>query len=91
MGGATPHADDTPVPVLAPGTGRTMTGRLWTYVRDERGAGGYVPPAVLFRYMPDRKDERPAGHLARFRGGLYADGYAGFDRLYGERIAEVAC
>ena len=85
------HADDTPVPVLAPGAGRTRTGRLWTYVRDERGAGGEAPPAVLFHYAPDRKGERPAGHLARFRGDLHADGYAGFDRLYGDRIAEVAC
>ncbi|MFW1396736.1 IS66 family transposase, partial [Vibrio parahaemolyticus] len=52
MGGATLHADDTPVPVLAPGAGRTRTGRLWTYVRDERGAGGEAPPAVLFHYAP---------------------------------------
>ena len=91
MSGPTLHADDTPVPVLAPGAGRTRTGRLWTYVRDERGSGGDAPPAVLFRYAPDRKAERPAQHLARFRGDLHADGYAGFDRLYGERIAEVAC
>ncbi|TCP95871.1 transposase IS66-like protein [Sphingomonas sp. PP-F2F-A104-K0414] len=46
---------------------------------------------MLFRYAPDRKGERPAAHLARFRGDLHADGYAGFDRLYGERVAEVAC
>ncbi len=91
MSGSTLHADDTPVPVLAPGAGRTRTGRLWTYVRDERGHGGDAPPAVLFRYAPDRKGERPAEHLARFRGDLHADGYAGFDRLYGERVAEVAC
>lgn len=91
MAGSTLHADDTPVPVLAPGAGRTKTGRLWTYVRDERGAGGDAPPAVLFRYAPDRKSERPAQHLARFVGSLHADGYAGFDRLYGDRIAEVAC
>lgn len=91
MGGTTLHADDTPVPVLAPGAGRTRTSRLWTYVRDERGAGGDAPPAVLFRYAPDRKGERPAQHLARFTGDLHADGYAGFDRLYGDRIAEVAC
>ncbi len=91
MGGATLHADDTPVPVLAPGAGRTRTGRLWTYVRDERGAGGEAPPAVLFRYAPDRKAERPAQHLRTFRGDLHADGYAGFDRLYGGQIAEVAC
>ena len=89
--GSTLHADDTPVPVLAPGAGRTRTGRLWTYVRDERGHGGDAAPAVLFRYAPDRKGERPAEHLARFRGDLHADGYAGFDRLYGDRIAEVAC
>lgn len=91
MGGSTLHADDTPVPVLAPGAGRTRTGRLWTYVRDERGHGSEAPPAVLFRYAPDRKAERPTQHLASFRGDLHADGYAGFDRLYGERIAEVAC
>ena len=91
MSGSTLHADDTPVPVLAPGAGRTRTGRLWTYVRDERSHGGDAPPAVLFRYAPDRKAERPATHLARFRGDLHADGYAGFDRLYGERVAEVAC
>jgi hypothetical protein len=91
MAGPTLHADDTPVPVLAPGGARTRTGRLWTYVRDERGHGGDAPPAVLFRYAPDRKPERPATHLARFRGDLHADGYAGPDRLYGKRIAEVAC
>lgn len=68
---------------------RLRGGRL--YVRDERGAGGEAPPAVLFRYAPDRKGERPAGHLRTFRGDLHADGYAGFDRLYGERIREVAC
>lgn len=91
MAGSMLHADDTPVPVLAPGAGCTKTGRLWTYVRDERGAGGEAPPAVLFRYAPDRKGERPAQHLTRFIGDLHADGYAGFDRLYGDRIAEVAC
>lgn len=91
MSGNTLHADDTPVPVLAPGAGRTRTGRLWTYVRDERGYDGDAPPAVLFRYAPDRKGERPAQHLTRFSGHLHADGYAGFDRLYGDRIAEVAC
>ncbi len=77
--------------MLAPGAGRTKTGRLWTYVRDERGHGGDAPPSVLFRYAPDRKGERPAQHLAAFTGDLHADGYAGFDRLYGDRIAEVAC
>ena len=60
-------------------------------MRNERGAGGEAPPAVLFRYAPDRKGERPTGHLRTFRGDLHADGYAGFDRLYGDRILEVAC
>ena len=54
------HADDTPVPVLAPGNGKTRTGRLWTYVRDERTAGEDTPPAVWFAYTPDRKGEHPS-------------------------------
>jgi transposase len=85
------HGDDTPVPVLCPGRGTTKTGRLWTYVRDDRPAGSTDPPAVLFRYSPDRKGERPREHLAAFRGVLQADAYAGFERLYGERIQEAAC
>jgi transposase len=85
------HADDTPVPVLAPGTGKTKTGRLWVYVCDDRPYGGARPPAALFRYTPNRKGEHPSAHLKPFKGALQADGYAGFDRLYGERIVEVAC
>jgi transposase len=85
------HGDDTPVPVLCPGRGTTKQGRLWTYVRDDRPAASSEPPAVLFRYSPDRKGERPQGHLASFTGVLQADAYAGFDRLYGERIQEAAC
>jgi transposase len=85
------HADDTPVPVLTPGRGSTRQARLWTYVRDDRPAASTDPPAVLFRYSPDRKGEHPRAHLARFAGILQADGYAGFDRLYGERIQEAAC
>jgi transposase len=85
------HADDTPVPVLCPGRGTTKTGRLWTYVRDDRPAGSADPPAVLFRYSPDRKGDRPRQHLSAFRGVLQADGYAGFDRLYGQTIQEAAC
>ena len=57
------HVDDTPVPVLAPGTGKTKTGRLWTYVRDERPFAGSRPPAALFFYSPDRKGEHPQAHL----------------------------
>ena len=85
------HADDTPVPVLCPGRGTTRQGRLWTYVRDDRPAGSEEPPAVLFQYSPDRKGERPLRHLTPFTGVLQADGYAGFDRLYGQRIQEAAC
>lgn len=88
------HADDTPIPVLAPGTGKTKTGRLWTYVRDDQPAGSTDPPAVLFRYSPDRKGERPRQHLQRFRGILQADGYAGFQGLYDrpdEPLVEAAC
>ena len=85
------HADDTPVPVLCPGRGTTRQGRLWTYVRDDRPAGSEEPPAVLFQYSPDRKGAWPLRHLSAFRGVLQADGYAGFDRLYGERIQEAAC
>ena len=86
------HADDTPVPVLAPGAGRTKTGRLWTYVRDDRPFAGTAPPAVLYRYTPDRRGEHPRAHLAGFGGILQADGYAGFAGLY-ERgdVCEAAC
>jgi hypothetical protein len=86
------HADDTPVPVLQPGRGTTKTGRLWTYVRDDRPAGSTVPPAVWMRYTPDRKAIHPTEHLAGFAGVLQADGYAGFERLYETgRITEAAC
>jgi len=87
------HADDTPVPVLAPGNGKTKTGRLWTYVRDDRPAGDTAAPAVWFAYSPDRKGEHPEQHLRTFRGALQADAYAGFNQLYKEdgRIQEVAC
>ncbi len=86
------HADDTPVPVLAPGQGQTKTGRLWTYVRDDRPAGDTAAPAVWFAYSPDRKGEHPGRHLAEFRGTLQADAYAGFHHLYqDDRIQEAAC
>src|SRR5215468_3508443 len=83
MQGEKLHADDVPVPVLAPGLGKTKTGRLWTYVRDDRPAGDQTAAAVWFAYSPDRKGEHPKEHLKNFRGTLQADGYAGFDQLYG--------
>ena len=86
------HGDDTPVPVLAPGNGRTKTGRLWTYVRDERPYGGARPPAALFFYSPDRKGEHPRAHLEPFTGVLHADGYAGFNGLFATgRIIDAGC
>jgi hypothetical protein len=92
LGGPTLHADDTPFPVLSPGTGRTRTSRLWGYVRDERPAGQDTPPAVWFRYSPDRRGEHPQHHLQDYRGALHADGYAGFNALYADGdITEVAC
>jgi len=92
MAGDKVHADDTPVPVLAPGRGKTRTGRLWTYVRDDRPAGSDVPPAVWFAYSPDRKGEHPHRHLKHFQGIVQADGYAGFNALYESgRVVEAAC
>ena len=86
------HADDTPVPVLAPGYGKTRTGRLWTYVRDDRPAGLGTAPAVWFAYSEDRKGEHPRRHLKDFKGALQADAYSGFHHLYGDgAIYEVAC
>jgi transposase len=96
------HGDDTPVPVLEPGRGRTRTGRLWVYVRDDRPFCGTAPPAAAYFYSPDRGGEHPATHLADFRGFLQADGYSGFTALYEPRqavpdatptaaITEVAC
>jgi transposase len=91
------HADDTPVPVLAPGAGKTRTGRLWVYARDDRASGDTAAPAVLYRYTPDRKGEHPQRQLAGWTGVLQADGYAGFGALYAARgtgppaIAEAAC
>ncbi len=90
------HIDDTPLPVLAPGTGRTKTGRLWVYARDDRNWQGSDPPAAVYFYTPDRQGERPRSHLANFSGFLQADGSAGYDHVYkGDReagaIVEVAC
>ena len=94
------HGDDTPVPVLEPGLGRTRTGRLWVYVRDDRPFCGPAPPAAAYFYSPDRGGEHPAQHLADFAGFLQADAYAGFEALYDRSgaalpgkaaITEVAC
>src|SRR6516225_604261 len=92
MAGHKIHGDDTPVPVLAPGKGKTKTGRLWTYVRDDRPAGDATPPAVWYCYTPDRKGEHPKAHLSEFTGTLQADAYAGYERVYEDgRVQEAAC
>src|SRR5690606_22021669 len=92
LGGDAIFADDTPVAMLAPGTGRTQTARLWTYVRDERPWGSTAPPAAWYRFSGDRKGRHPKDHLAGFRGWMHADGYAGFEELYRSGdIREVAC
>jgi transposase len=86
------HADDTPVPVLAPGAGKTKTGRLWVYVRDDRTSGDMTPPAVWFTYTPDRKGIHPQEHLESFSGTLQADAYGGYQAIYETgRVAEAAC
>jgi transposase len=92
------HADDTPVPVLDPGRGKTKTGRLWVVARDERPWGSPAPPAAAYLYSPDRKGEHAETLLGACRGFLHADGYAGFNTLYAPdpktqvpRLAEVAC
>lgn len=77
-------ADETTAPVLDPGRGRTKTGQLWAYARDDRPWGGSDPPAVVYLYAPDRKAERPITHLAGFAGILQVDGYAGY-RVLAER------
>jgi transposase len=88
------HADDTTVPVLA--KGKTRTGRLWTYVRDDRPFAGPDPPAAVFFYSPDRGGEHPQQHVAGYAGLMQADAYAGFGRLYepdrkGGPVIEAAC
>jgi transposase len=91
-------ADDTTVPVLAPGKGRTDTGRLWVVLRDETPWCGSAPPAAFYRYSRDRKAEQAEALLGTCRGFLHADGYAGFKGLYeagpksaAARLIEVAC
>ena len=92
LGGPRVHADDTPMPMLAPGRGRTQTARFWAYLRDDRPFGGPDPPAVFYEFSPDRKGEHPQRRLRDFRGILQADAYSGFNALYeGGRVVEAAC
>lgn len=83
-------ADETTAPVLDPGRGRTKTGQLWAYARDDRPWGGADPPVVAYVYAPDRKAERPKAHLDGFRGVLQVDGYAGYRALAGRSDVQLA-
>lgn len=74
------HGDDTTVPILA--KGKTITGHIWTYVRDDRPFGGRAPPAALYFASRDRRQEHPARHLQAFSGILQADAYSGYNPLY---------
>ena len=86
------HTDDTPVPMLMPGKGRTAVARLWAYVVDDRASGAATPALAWYRFTPDRSGIHPQSELGSFTGLLQADGYAGYDKLYqGSRIREVAC
>jgi len=92
LAGLRVHADDTPMPMLAPGRGRTQTARFWAYLRDDRPFGGTDPPAVFYEFTPDRKAEHPQRRLRDFRGILQADAYAGFNALYETgRVVEAGC
>ncbi|NKB59620.1 MAG: IS66 family transposase [Alphaproteobacteria bacterium] len=85
-------ADDTPVKMLTPGSGKTRTARLWAYVRDERPWAGEAHPAAWYQFSSARKGVRPREHLADFTGFMHADGYAGFNDLYRTgKVTEVAC
>ena len=86
------HTDDTPVPMLDPGAGKTKTARLWVHAIDDRAHNGATKPAVWFAFTPDRRAEHPRTMLKGFRGHLQADAYAGYDELYRSgRVIEVAC
>ena len=92
LNGQAIFADDTPVNMLAPGSGKTKTARLWAYVRDERPWAGDGQPASWYQFSPDRKGARPNKHLLDYDGFMHADGYAGFNDLYRTgKITEVAC
>lgn len=85
------HGDDTTLKVLAPGNGKTKTGRLWAYVRNGKNYNSNFPPAICYFYSPDRKGIRPQSHLENFKGIFHADAYGGYDGLYGDDIIESAC
>ena len=85
-------ADDTPVKMLAPGQKKTKTARIWTYVRDERPWSGQSPPCVWYQFTVDRKGAHPVSHLSGYKGWVHADGYSGFNGVFGDdKACEMAC
>jgi transposase len=82
-------ADDTTLPVLDPGRGKTKTGRLWCYAVDPRTWKGPGHPAAAYIYSQNRKGEHPAEHLADFNGKLQVDGYTGFSALAKRRDGTI--
>jgi transposase len=85
-------ADDTPVKMLAPGQKKTKTARIWTYVRDERPWSGQSPPCVWYQFTVDRKGAHPVSHLSGYKGWVHADGYSGFNGVFGDdKAREMAC
>ena len=90
--GSSLFADDTPLKMLAPGNKTTKTARIWAYVRDERPWSGQSPPCVWYQFTVDRKGEHPVKHLSGYQGWVHADGYAGFNDVFGtDKASEVAC
>lgn len=88
------HGDDTTVPIMA--KGKTITGRLWDYVRDDQPFGGNDPPSAVFYYSRDRRGDHPKCHLAAWSGILQADAYGGYNELYATNrqpgpILEAGC
>jgi transposase len=85
-------ADDTPVKMLSPGNKRTKTARAWAYVRDERPWNGPALPCAWYQFTPDRKGHHPVSHLSGYKGWVHADGYTGFNGVFGpDKASEMAC
>ena len=91
-GGDALFADDTPVKMQVPGTKKTKTARVWTYVRDERPWSGQSPPCAWYQFTIDRKGAHPVSHLSGYKGWVHADGYSGFNGVFGaDKAREMAC
>jgi transposase len=91
MAGHKLHADDTTAPTLKPGNGKTLTGRYWNYVRDDRPWQSEVPPAVWFQYSTSRSGQEPLKHLEGFNGVIQADAYAGYNLAVQRGISRAGC